>query len=234
MINTLIVGINGKMGERIYKKAKEYDLSVVCGVDKKVGGNYDCPVYKSFDEIKENVELIIDFSSPTSVFDLCKFVKDNPCPLFFGATGLKKEEKDLLLSLAKKIPLVIADNTSRGVNILLKLAEICADSLEDCNIEIIEKHHKYKKDAPSGTALLIKNTLAKHDKPSNKGVFIHSVRGGTIVGEHEVLFMCENEIISLKHEALSAEVFADGALKAAAELIAKPVGIYTMNDFYRL
>lgn len=233
MINTLIVGINGKMGERIYKKAKEYDLSVVCGVDKKVGGNYDCPVYKSFDEIKENVELIIDFSSPSGVFDLCRFVKNNTCPLFFGATGLKKEEKDLLLSLGKIIPLAVVDNTSRGVNLLIKLAEICADNLEDCNIEIIEKHHKYKKDAPSGTALLIKNALLNHGKPTNKGVFIHSVRGGTIVGEHEILFMCENEIISLKHEALSAEVFADGALKAATKLVEKSVGIYTMNDFYR-
>lgn len=232
MIDTLIVGINGKMGKRLYEKAREYDLNVVCGIDKNPVGNFDCPVYKTFDEIKENVELIIDFSSPSSVKNLYKFANKNPCALLYGATGLNDAEKSKLMSLGNKMPVLITENTSKGVNLLLKLIEVLANQTKDCDIEIIEKHHRYKKDAPSGTAHLIKKKLSENFGSAEKNILVHSVRGGTIVGEHEVLFMFENEILSIKHHALSGNVFADGALKAAAMLYGKAAGVYETKDFF--
>ncbi len=227
MINLLIVGINGKMGKKVYQKAKEYGLNVLCGVDKNPGGNFDCPVYRSFDEVKENIDLVIDFSSTDVCEDLYRYVKENRCALFSGTTGYTGKEKHSPKKLSAYVPVFLASNTSHGVSLLLKLVKLACKNLKGCEIEIIEKHHKYKKDAPSGTALSIKNAV----KDSiNYDPVVHSIRGGNIVGEHEVLFMCGNEVITVKHEALSDEVFAEGAIKAAVFLMGKKPSLYTMDD----
>lgn len=230
MINLLIVGISGKMGKKVYQKAKEYGLNVLCGVDKNVGGNFDCPVYRSFDEVKENIDLVIDFSSPDVSDDLYRFVKENRCGLFSGTTGYTGKEEHAPKKLSRYAPVFLASNTSHGVNLLIKLVKLACKNIDKCEIEIIEKHHKNKKDAPSGTALSIKKAIKES---INYDATVHSVRGGNIVGEHEVLFMCGNEIISIKHEAISDEVFAEGAIKAAIFLTGKKPGLYTMDDLLR-
>ena len=150
--------------------------------------------------------------------------------MFSGTTGYNEKQTNLIKKLSKFVPVFMASNTSYGVNLLIQLVDLACKKIKNCRIEIIEMHHINKKDAPSGTALSIKKAISDN---LNCDVPIHSVRGGNIVGEHNVLFMTDNEVISIKHTALSDEVFAEGAVKAAAFLIGKKPNLYTMNDLLK-
>lgn len=233
------------MGANLVELLKgDKDLKAVCGVDINLGGQ-SVPVYPAFNEVKEQVDVIIDFSSPAVLKDELLWAVKNGCPVVLASTGYSAEDLRLIDETAKKIAVFKTGNFSLGINLLVKLVKKAAQTLgEGFDIEIIEKHHNQKVDAPSGTALMLAesaNSAFDSGKPYLNGregivgkrgseIGIHAVRGGTIVGEHEVLFAGEDEVITLSHSARSKRVFAVGAIRAAKWLIGKPAGKYDMND----
>ena len=243
MINVLICGIGGKMCGVLSELLKDDDKAkAVCGVDIHAPENINIPVYKSFGEVKEKVDVIIDFSSPAALNDELDWAVKNGVNVVLGSTGYDDKQLKLIDACSKKIAIFKTANFSLGVNLLMKLVRTAAEVLgEKFDIEIIEKHHNQKADAPSGTALMLaqsanienKDYLYGRDKNTGKRgkeIGIHAVRGGTIVGEHEVMFAGEDEIITLSHSARSKKVFAAGAIKAACFLAGKPAGKYDMQD----
>lgn len=229
MINGIIVGISGKIGSSVYLKAKDYGISVVCGVDVKRLSNVDCPVYKSLEEVKENVDLIIDFSSPDSLKGIIGYLEKNPCPLFIGTTGYDEKEEIEIKNLSKKVPVFKTSNTSIGVTLIKKVVGFLSETLPQFEGYIVEKHRKNKKDRPSGTSLAIKNCFNKN----RKNVEIFSMRAGDVFGEHEIFFICQNEVLSIKHTALSRDLFTEGALKACSFLLTQKNGLYDMTDYVK-
>lgn len=228
MVNILICGISGKMGGAVCGLLNgEGNAKAVCGVDIRAPENTDIPVYNSFDGIKEQVDVIIDFSSPAALQSELEWAEKHGVPVVIGATGYDETHLKLIDESAKKIAVFKTANFSLGINLLMKLVRAAAIALGDSfDIGIIEKHHREKKDAPSGTALM----LADSANISGKQIDIHAVRGGTIVGEHEVIFAGDDEIITLSHSARSKKIFAAGAIKAALFLAGKPAGKYDMRD----
>ncbi len=228
MIKTLIVGIYGGMGKTLYKNAKDYGFDVLCGVDIKESDSIGCPVYKTFDEVNESVDLVIDFSSPLAFDGVIKYATENKCALFYGTTGLNESCLKKITEASKLIPVFLSYNTSPLINIALKIVKSVSETGQ-YDIEIIEKHRKLKKDAPSGTALAFKKQIQKADNA--RDVPIHSIRAGNIIGEHEIMFVSDNEILSVKHQALSKEVFSKNALCECLFLMNKHFGLYTMEDY---
>ena len=244
-MNCLICGINGKMGANLVELLKDdKDLNVVCGVDINQNGQ-KTPVYAAFNEVKEKVDVVIDFSSPAVLKDELIWAVKNNCPVVLASTGYSAEDTKLIDATAKKIAVFKTGNFSLGINLLVKLVKKAAETLgEGFDIEIIEKHHSQKVDAPSGTALMLAEGVneaysgGKEYLYGREGIVgkrgneigIHAVRGGTIVGEHEVMFAGEDEVITLTHSARSKRVFAVGAIRAAKWLAGKPAGKYDMND----
>lgn len=245
----LFYGIGGAMGKTFFSCVKENpDCEIVCGVDKFADATeYPFPVYKNCNDIKENPDCIIDFSHHTSVYDYLPYAVKNKIPCVIATTGFSEEETEFINEQKNFIPILKSGNMSLGVNVLLQLSKICANILGDkADIEIVEYHHNKKADAPSGTALLIadgiKEELPSHEyvigrsginkrKPTDIG--INSVRGGTIVGKHDVMFILNNEIITLKHEAESKAIFANGAISAAWYIIKQKPGLYSMEDMFK-
>ena len=241
----LICGINGKMGANLVELLKDDDtLSVACGVDINCNGQ-GVPVYNEFLAVKEKVDVIIDFSSPAVLKSELGWAVKNGCPVVLASTGYSADDSALIDETAKKIAVFKTGNFSLGINLLVKLVKKAAETLgEGFDIEIVEKHHSQKVDAPSGTALMLAesaNSAFDGGKPfvngregivgkRGKEIGIHAVRGGTIVGEHEVMFAGEDEVITLSHSARSKKVFAVGAIRAAKWLVGKPAGKYDMND----
>lgn len=246
MINALICGISGKMGKNVCDLLKdESDIRAVCGVDRCGGG--EIPVHASFDEVKEKVDVIIDFSSPSVLKSELDFAVKNNVPVVLAATGYTKEDLALIKETSKKIAVFKTGNFSLGINLMVKLVQKAAKTLgESFDIEIIEKHHNQKADAPSGTALMLADGIngvldekreylsGREGMVGKRGneIGIHSVRGGTIVGEHEVMFAGEDEIITLSHSARSKRVFAVGAIRAAKWVAGKGAGLYDMNAVF--
>ncbi len=243
MIDVLICGAGGKMGATVRELLQgDTQAKVVCGVDTSAPENAGFPVYKSFDGVKEKVDVIIDFSSPAALESELSWAVKHGVPVVIGSTGYDGEQLKLIDEAAKSIAVFKTANFSLGVNLLMKLVREAAIALgENFDIEIIEKHHNQKADAPSGTALMLadsanvnnKKYLCGRDKDSGKRgkeIGIHAVRGGTIVGEHEVMFAGEDEIVTLSHSARSKKVFAAGAIKAACFLAGEPAGKYDMQD----
>ena len=250
MLNAIINGISGKMGTSVYERAKESGVNVACGVDKLKRGFFDCPVYSSFDEVKEYADGVIDFSSPTALDELLRFCVSNSMPLVLATTGFSEEDDEKISEAAKLIPIFKCSNTSKSVYLFLKILGEVAEKLSDYDAEIIERHHNLKKDAPSGTSLSAYNAIEK--ARSDKGVIseavfgrkglskrkkgdvgIHSVRGGSLVGEHEATFYSQYDSISITHTAYSKVLFADGAIDAFRFIIAKEKGLYSMDDLIR-
>jgi len=233
------------MGANLTELLKgDENLKVVCGVDLNCGGQ-SVPVYSSFKNVKEKVDVIIDFSSPAVLKDELSWAVKNGCPVVLASTGYSAEDLSFIDETAKKIAVFKTGNFSLGINLLVKLVKKAAETLgESFDIEIIERHHNQKVDAPSGTALMLAesaNSAFDGGKPylcgregivgkRGKEIGIHSMRGGTIVGEHEVMFAGEDEVITLSHSARSKKVFAVGAIRAAKWLVGKPAGMYDMND----
>lgn len=233
----ILCGSNGKMGKVVCQIVDESEKNEIVG---KVDVN------TKFDEIIKSADVIIDFSNPSSLSDLLEYAKKNTLPVVLATTGYTKEQNEEIIEAAKQIPIFKSANMSLGVNLIINLARKAAKILkDDFDIEIVEAHHNQKLDAPSGTAILIADNINdelsdkmkyeydRHDKYQKRDkneIGIHSVRGGTIVGEHEVIFAGPDEIVKIGHSARSREIFANGAIKAAEFLLDKKNGLYDMTN----
>jgi len=247
MTNILLSGANGKMGKVISKLVSTDDTANICGgIDINTEVYDSFPIYPSPDTYEGTCDVIVDFSHPSVFKSLLNFAVEKKFPIVVCTTGLSESDRELMKNASETIPVFFSANMSLGVNLLIDLARKATTVLEDnFDIEIIERHHNQKIDAPSGTALAIADAIAdtacdsknyiydRHSvrhKRSKDEIGIHAVRGGTIVGEHEVIFAGTDEIIEIKHTAMSKEIFAVGAIKAAKFLKNKKPGFYSMND----
>ncbi len=246
MTDIILVGCNGKMGQVICRLVDgDPEARIVCGVDISGEKKNGFPVYTEFNpEIKG--DAIIDFSHPSALTGTLEFAKSANIPAVIATTGFSDEQKKELAEASKETPVFFSANMSLGINLLIQLAQRAAQLLEDSfDIEIIEKHHNQKIDAPSGTALAIADAINDVSKADNEYIYdrhdvrkkrskheigLHSVRGGTIVGEHSVIFAGQDEIVELTHRATSKEIFAVGAVKAAKFMVGKAPGMYNMRD----
>ncbi len=247
MINIILSGANGKMGKTVAALAADMpDFSVCAGIDVYTKTYGDFPIVEHPRLLPEGGDVIIDFSNPAALLDLLPYAMEKKIPVVVATTGLGNEHKSLLEAATKEIPVFFSANMSLGVSLLTELVKKATAVLGDgFDIEIIEKHHNRKLDAPSGTAMAIADAISEaaegpkeyvYDRHSvrrargKQEVGIHAVRGGTIVGEHTVLFAGQDEVIEIKHSAGSRDIFAVGALRAAAFLKDKPSGLYNMQD----
>lgn len=238
----LISGLAGHMGQELAKMAKESGICVVAGVDKcKATGEIPC--YTSFAEAPTDVDMIVDFSHPSVLADLLQFAVANRIPTVIATTGYTPAQKDDIAKAAKKIPIFYAANYSVGIAVLIDLAKRAAAAFPNAEIEIVEKHHDRKVDAPSGTALALAEAIREvrpnatlnpgrsgNCKRTPEEIGIHSIRLGNIVGEHEVLIGTPTQTLTLRHEAHTRALFAEGALAAAGFLLGKSAGLYDMNS----
>ncbi len=250
MLKILLSGAMGAMGKNVAAGAEgRDDLAVVAGVDKAADGKCAFPVYKDFDGVKESADVIIDFSNVSALEGLLSYARAKKMPVVIATTGYSEKQLSEIEAAAKEIPVFKTANLSLGVNVVCALVSRAVKMLEGFDIEIIEKHHHNKVDAPSGTALLLAQAAneaaggkmiyeydrhSKRAKRDGKEIGIHSIRGGTIVGEHDVLFAGDNEVVTISHQAQSRSVFAAGALKAALYIKDKAPGLYDMNDMLNL
>lgn len=249
MTDIIIQGIYGRMGRTLVEKiAGRQDCRVVAGVDCQAGQVGDIPVYTTFSDLPCR-GVIIDFSSPAGAVAAAEYSATNGMPCVICSTGLSREDEAVLEVASTKTPIFRSANMSLGVNVLIELARQATRVLGgEFDIEIVEKHHRNKLDAPSGTALMIANAInaeadGKYDyvydrsqvrqKRGDRELGISAVRGGGIVGEHEVLFCGPEEVLTLQHSAGSRGVFADGAIQAALYLAGQQPGYYTMTDLLR-
>lgn len=246
MIQILLCGYYGKMGKNVQELIdNDNDCVLVGGVDPYNDGSQN--VYPNFSSIPEDLtpDVIIDFSSPAALQGELDYAIKHNVPVVLATTGYTEEQLNVISQASQKIGVFRTANFSLGVNLLVKLVNQAAKVLSDkFDVEIVEKHHNLKKDAPSGTALMLADSVnAAFDKakPYVNGrngivgargneIGIHAVRGGTIVGEHEVLFCGEDEIVTFAHSARSKRVFAQGAIEAAKFMAGKTAGTYDMTD----
>ena len=248
MVNTAIVGCNGKMGCFVAQAVQSReDCNVLFGVDAFGESNYDFDVFKTFDEATETPDVIIDFSNPAALDGMLAYAVNNKVPCVI-CTGFSKDQIAKIEDAAKTIPVFYSGNMSLGINLLIELSKEAAKILgNQFDIEIVEKHHNLKLDAPSGTALLLANAIKKvrekaffvlgrsgQGKRQEDEIGIHAVRVGNIVGEHEIIIGTDTQTITLKHEASSRSLFAEGAVAAAEFMIGREPGMYDMNDLIAL
>ncbi len=249
MIRIIIYGANGKMGQVLSKViACEKDMKIVAGIDRSPNKEKNpYPVYKDFKECKEEADVIIDFSHVSNLEKVLKYSLEKRLALIIATTGLSDEDYSEIKQASKNIPVLCSSNMSLGINALKKALKEISPTLDGFDIEIIEKHHKKKLDAPSGTAYLLANAInesldnSKNYTFGRKGIDakrqsneigIHAIRGGTIPGEHTVIFAGLDEIIEIKHTALTKNVFANGAVKATRFITKAQPGLYGMNDIF--
>ena len=249
-----ITGCMGRMGRQLIKsskKDKSFKLTTLTEnieISKKISGIK--PELNSFSSLKK-VDVIIDFSVPKCTLEILKIAAKLRKKVVIGTTGFSKKEEKLINNFSKKIPILKAGNMSLGINLLMYLTEITSRSLgNNFNSKILEIHHKYKKDYPSGTALMLgkgiadgknknfynivgKKFLNKKNFPYSKKINFNSIRKGEIIGEHEVKFSSGKEIISLNHEAFDRALYSEGALTAAQWLMKKKVGLFSMRDLLK-
>lgn len=245
MVNIIVSGINGRMGRAIEEMCKASDkYTIIGGVDVTLGIPHEFPTVSDINELSGKADAIIDFSHHSASKALCDYAVKTATPVIFCTTGYTEDELAIIKEASEKVAVFRSGNMSLGINLLIELSKKAAEILEGFDIEIIEQHHNQKLDAPSGTALMIADGIKSvreqseyiydrtqvRQKRAQNEVGIHSVRGGSIVGEHEVLFAGRNENITLRHSALSREVFADGALKAAEYIKGKKAGMYNMGN----
>lgn len=243
-MNILICGVGGRMGREVAKLALDGVRGAipVAGYDILPVDTREFPTYTDWNAVTEQVDCIIDFSHHTGTEALLAFATEKNLPVVLCTTGHTDEELALIDRAATKIPIFRSANMSLGIALLVELAKMTAKNFPDADIEIIEKHHNRKLDAPSGTALLLANAI-KEIREKARFVFgrggqakreadeigIHAIRMGNIIGEHEVIVGTDTQTITLKHEAHSRALFAEGALAAAEFLCGKPAGLYDMK-----
>lgn len=246
MINALINGCNGRMGKELINQMSLCpNMLLSCGFDINNECKNTFPVYKKIEEINSPVDVIIDFSVPTSSLNILKFAIENKIPIVIATTGFSAKENEEIKKASKIIPIFQSVNMSFNINLMSKIVSEIAPFFKDTDIEIIETHHSNKKDAPSGTALLLADSINKsldnnmkytfnrhsvHKKREKNEIGFSSIRGGNIVGEHTVKFFGLHETFEITHTSYSRSVYADGALKAAEFLVHQPIGLYSMND----
>ncbi|MBQ8689697.1 MAG: 4-hydroxy-tetrahydrodipicolinate reductase [Clostridia bacterium] len=246
-MNILLNGICGHMGQEVVALADTglRGCVLTAGVDPNANDDYPVPVYRNFDEITsvDGIDCIIDFSHHSCAPQLLEFAASHGIPTVVATTGHTDDELAAIYSAAARIPVFFSANMSLGVALLVELAKTAALAMPEAEIEIIEKHHNRKIDAPSGTAIMIANAICDvrpdayantgrsgHGKRSPNEIGIHAVRMGNIVGEHEVIVGTQNQTITLKHEAHSRALFAEGAIAAADFIITKAPGLYDMKS----
>lgn len=254
MAGIILTGCNGKMGRAVTNSVSDTDgCEIVAGIDVFTEERYGYPVFASpsliSEELTKNADVIIDFSNPSALAGLLEYAVKNSIPAVICTTGLNDSQLNLIKTASEKIPVFFSANMSLGVNLVCELAKKAASVLGDSyDIEIIEMHHNQKIDAPSGTALMIADKIkeelddsvryeydrhSKREKRTKNEIGIHAVRGGTITGEHQVIFAGHDEIISISHSARSKELFATGAVNAAKFICGKPAGMYNMSDMLK-
>ncbi len=231
MIKAIICGANGKMGGFVSNACNsDGEIQVVAGIDK-VNSGLPFPVFDNFSRVNTKADVIIDFSHPVLLDSILEYAISENIPVVLATTGYSQSQIEQIKAAAEIIPVFFTFNMSLGVNLICSLAKRAAAILGDgFDVEIIEKHHNQKIDAPSGTAIMLANAVnscyngqkvfeydrhSKRQKRSNKEIGIHSIRGGTIVGEHDVIFAGHDETVTISHSAQSKEVFAVGSVKAA-------------------
>ena len=247
MVEVILHGCNGRMGQMLSELiSKDEEMKVVAGIEPSGEAKNDYPVYKSFDELKETADVIIDFSTASAIDGLLDYCEKTHTPLVLCSTGLSEAQLGRVERLAKVSAVLVSANMSLGINVLLKLLKNVTKTLYEngFDIEIVEKHHNQKLDAPSGTALALADVMKEEledisynlnrtevrKKRERNEIGISAVRGGTIVGEHEVIFAGTDEVIEIKHTAYSRAIFAKGAMSAAKFLSGKSAGKYSMSD----
>ena len=251
MINLAISGCNGHMG-RVVESICSADpaISIVAGFDLLGAGKHDYPVYSTPDKFPGAADVVVDFSSPAALAALLDFAKARSVPLVLATTGYDETQLEAIEECSKVVPIFRSGNMSLGINLLMELVRRAATVLGDgFDVEIVERHHHRKVDAPSGTALMLAEAAAEglpyspeyvYDRHSvrkareSREIGISSVRGGTIVGDHQVIFAGRDEVVELSHSAQSREVFAVGAVKAAKFLTeVNGPGLYSMYDLVK-
>lgn len=249
-MNIIISGALGRMGRVVGANAATLDIAVTAGVDREASSTLPYPVYAGFENCPVTADVIIDFSHPSALPNLLAFVKAHHIPVVIATTGMRETDIAMIHEAARDIPIFFTFNVSLGVNLLCELAKHAAAVLgKGFDVEIIEKHHNQKIDAPSGTALMMADAVTEalpyepelvydrhtvRKRRASNEIGMHSIRGGTIAGEHDIMFCGMDEVITLSHSANSKGVFAVGALKAAAFLASgKEPGIYNMKDMVK-
>lgn len=246
MIKIAVCGANGKMGRVISSVISgRDDCTVLCGIDKITDKYADFEIYDAPAEMPEKPDVILDFSHPSVLDSLLEYALANGTPLVLCTTGYSEAQTERIKKASEQIPVFFSFNMSLGINLLANLAKTAYAILGDqFDVEIVEKHHNQKLDAPSGTALMLADAInsaaddrynyvydrhSRRQKREKSEIGIHSVRGGTIVGEHEIIFAGRDEVITLSHQATSKEVFAVGGVNAAVYLSGRPAGLYDMS-----
>lgn len=248
MIRIIIHGCLGRMGRVLATAAESApDIEVAAGIDQLPDvSDTDYPVFVSLEKCTVPADVVVDFSSPKALPALLTGVREKNLPLIIATTGLTREDKVLIAEASASLPIFVSANMSLGVNLLSEMAQTAATVLgESFDIEIIERHHNQKKDAPSGTALLLADAInevymqgksyvyGRHGREElrrSTDLGIHAIRGGTVVGEHEIVFAGKDELVELRHSAASRNIFALGALEAVRYLLDKPAGLYSMKQ----
>ncbi len=248
MVRMILNGCNGKMGQTITGLvAADSEIDIVAGIDAFNPESKTYPVYKSLSECKEEADILVDFSSPKALDDVLNYCTGKGVPCVLCTTGLTPEQIEQVNEASKKVAILRSANMSLGINMLLKLLKEATAILAPAgfDIEIVEKHHNLKKDAPSGTALALADSIneelnkeyeyvydrsGRSEKRPLKEIGISAVRGGTIPGDHDVIFAGNDEVITFSHRAYSKGVFAKGAIEAAKYLKGKGPGMYGMPD----
>jgi 4-hydroxy-tetrahydrodipicolinate reductase len=248
MTRIILRGAGGRMGQEITRLIKEDELAVIVGgIDLNQTGGSGYPIFTSFSDCDVPADVIIDFSSPKNLDEMLQFAEQNQLPIVLCTTGLSEEDLAMVHDASQKIAILRSANMSVGINTVIKLLQTAAQVLAETgfDIEIVEKHHNQKLDAPSGTALALADAMNQvlkeeydynFDRSSQRikreptEIGISAVRGGTIVGEHEVIFAGTDEVIEIKHTAYSRAIFAKGAIHAAKFLTGKAPGMYQMSD----
>ena len=243
-MNIILNGFSGRMGAAVCEVASNGYMGseVVAGVDICPKA-CDIPCYSSFSDVKEKADCIIDFSNHASIKAAADYAVSANLPLVVATTGHTEEEMEIIRNAAEAVPVFFSANMSMGVALLCRMAIMTAKNLPGADIEIVETHHNRKLDAPSGTALMIANAIKTvresaalifgrqgMAKRENNEIGVHAVRRGNIVGIHEVIVSTDYETITIKHEAHSRTLFAEGAVAAASFLIGKAPGLYDMSS----
>ena len=250
MTRIVLTGACGKMGKVIQSVVEaRNDCEIVAGIDVINDNSVPFPIYDSLRSVTQEADVVIDFSNPSLLDELLRFGCKHQTPLVIATTGFDECQKKLISDASKICPIFFTYNMSIGINLLANLAKKAVAVLgNDFDIEIIEQHHNQKIDAPSGTALMLADAISeefdnpmkyeydrhsKREKRTKSEIGIHSIRGGTIVGEHSILFAGRDENITLSHSARSKEVFAVGAVNAAVFMKDKTPGMYDMGELVK-
>ena len=248
MIKVILNGANGAMGKVVAELvASDENMEIVAGVDLNTDTKSGFPIFDDIRKIDIEADAVIDFASVKAVDNLLDFIEEKKIPAVICTTGLSDAQIDRIKGLSSAAPILRSANMSLGINILSKVLADIAPTLRKSgfDIEIVEVHHRRKLDAPSGTAILLADAVNKnmdekleytydrskrHEPRKDDEIGLSSVRGGTIVGDHDVIFAGEDEVISFNHRAYSRKIFANGAISAAKFLVEKSKGLYDMSD----